>query len=388
MRRIRFSVQGLVILLAAAAIGAGALRADEAAGVISGDYVEARTADVYTGPCFANSEVNVAGREAVLAWRVTQGAWQGVSVAGLAVAAAIRVHATLGDPFGEPGPGRAAILVDERASPPQRDALVSFAHAMAGSLVDEIEGVHSVPITFTVAGAAVSLAAGELLALRTRGLNHGDHLCGNEEVYYPPLTETVAAVPAVTLEHAYRGPGLGMTWSSPGKRSAFVGRFARSEPPSQPPSGTVPAAVPPAAPPDPHAANKELVRRYIDEVLSAGKLEVLDQLLAADFEDSTPGAAKDLRGPDVVRRAQAKARTIFPEVHYTIEDLIAEGDRVAARYTVRARSQDSDNAPGKPIAVTGITIFRIAGGKIREAWIINDQIEMFQQLGYTLQPPQ
>jgi len=213
------------LLLVASLIGlALPLRAEP---VIMGDYLEARTADVYTGPCFANSEVNLAGREAVLAWRVTRGAWQGVSVDGLAVAAAVRVRATLGDPFGDRGPGHAVVVVDERATPAQRDALVAFAHAMAGDLLDDVTAIESAPIAVSVDGAAASVAAGGVLELRTRALNHGDHLCGNEEVYYPPLTATVTAVPAVTLAHAFRGPGLGMTWSSPGKRSAFVGRFAR-----------------------------------------------------------------------------------------------------------------------------------------------------------------
>lgn len=220
MRRSTF----ILPILLAITLSATPVRSSEPG--ITGDYLEARTADVYTGPCFANSEVNVAGREAVLAWRVTEGAWHGVPVAGLAVAAALRVQATLGDPFSDPGPGRAVIVVDERATPAQRDALVSFARAMGGNLLADVRSVESSPISFTVAGAAASLAAGGLLELRTRPLNHGDHLCGNEEVYYPPLTETVSAVPAVTLEHTFNGTGLGMTWSSPGKRSAFVGRFA------------------------------------------------------------------------------------------------------------------------------------------------------------------
>ncbi len=138
----------------------------------------------------------------------------------------------------------------------------------------------------------------------------------------------------------------------------------------------------------PMEANRALVRRYLAEVLSAGKLDLLDQLLAADFVDSTPGAPKDVRGPEVIRAAQQRAREIFPEVEYKVDDLIAEGDKVVARYTVRATSRGSGSAPGRPIEVTGITIFRIADGKIREAWIVNDQIEMFLQLGYTLQPPQ
>ena len=158
--------------------------------------------------------------------------------------------------------------------------------------------------------------------------------------------------------------------------------------PAQPPGDTpaAPAQPIPAAT-DQMSANKDLVRRYLSEVLSAGKLDVLDQLLAPDFVDSTPGAPKDVRGPEVIRAAQARARKIFPEVSYTVEDLIAEGDKVAARYTVRATGR-ADSGPGPKVEVTGITIFRIADGKIREAWIINDQIEMFLQLGYSLQPPQ
>jgi predicted ester cyclase len=147
-------------------------------------------------------------------------------------------------------------------------------------------------------------------------------------------------------------------------------------------------AEPPAAdrPIDPAAANKALVRRYLTDVLSAGHLEILDQILAADFVDSTPGADQSVRGPEVIRRSQQKARAIFPEVSYDVDDLIAEGDKVVARYTVRARTADTDQ-PGRAVEVTGITIFRIAEGRIREAWIINDQIELFKQLGYTLQPP-
>lgn len=137
---------------------------------------------------------------------------------------------------------------------------------------------------------------------------------------------------------------------------------------------------------DPTAANKALVRRYVNEILTAGRLEMLDQLLSPDFVDSTPGAP-DVRGPEVIRQSQQRARELFPEVEYKVDDLIAEGDKVVARYTVRATSKGSASEPGRPIEVTGVTIFRLADGKIREAWIVNDQVEMFLQLGFTLQPP-
>jgi Protein of unknown function (DUF1326) len=209
---------------------------------ISGDYLEARTSDIYTGPCFANAEVNLAGKEAIFAWRVRQGAWRGVPVDGLSVVAVVRAASTLGESAQSPLAARSVLLVDERADAAQKDALVGFAHEMGGDLLADVVAVESAPIQLSVesgspaghahGGAAglsgaASLRAGDRVELKTRGLNHGDHLCGNEEVYYPPLTATSEAVPAVTLVHAFRGGELGKIWSSPGKRSAFVGRFER-----------------------------------------------------------------------------------------------------------------------------------------------------------------
>ena len=150
----------------------------------------------------------------------------------------------------------------------------------------------------------------------------------------------------------------------------------------------LPGAARAAEPASGTDVNKALVRRYIDEVLSAGRLEVLDELVAADFADRTPGTPEDQKGPDVIRETQKRAREIFPQVRYTIDDLIAEGDKVVARYTVQAATKETESAPSRKVEVTGITIFRIAAGKIQEAWIINDQIEMFRQLGFTIEPPQ
>jgi hypothetical protein len=238
--------------LALLAAGPACLAAPVVSG-ISGDYLEARTSDVYTGPCFANSEVNLAGREAVFAWRVRQGAWKGVSIDGLSVVAVVRAASTLGDPTRSPLPAHSVVLVDERADAAQKQALVGLAHEMGGDLLSDVVAVESAPIELTVEAAGpevsadsapaghmgmghvaastlsgvASLTAGTEVELRTRALNHHDHLCGNEEVYYPPLTPSADAVPAVTLAHAFRGAELGKTWSSPGKRSAFVGHFER-----------------------------------------------------------------------------------------------------------------------------------------------------------------
>jgi predicted ester cyclase len=140
--------------------------------------------------------------------------------------------------------------------------------------------------------------------------------------------------------------------------------------------------------PDPVAANKALVNRYIDEVLSANRLDKLDELLTADFVDNTPGLATGEAGPAVIRNAQQRIRTLFPTVEYTIDDLIGEGDKVVARYTVRAATKEAEGVPVQKVRITGMTIFRIASGKIAETWIINDQVELYRQLGFTLQPPE
>lgn len=140
--------------------------------------------------------------------------------------------------------------------------------------------------------------------------------------------------------------------------------------------------------PDPLQANKALVRRYIEEVLSANRLEKLDEMLGPDFADSTPGALGSETGPDIIRAAQGRIRVLFPTVQYQIDELVAEGDKVAARYTVRAATKEEEGIPSQKVEITGMTLFRIAAGKIREVWIINDQMELYRQLGFTIQPPE
>src|SRR5438132_11981945 len=92
---------------------------------ISGDYLETRSADIYTGQCFANGEVNLVGNEAILAWHVQSGNWDGVPLEGLTVAAAVRANGTLGDPYEDPYPAKSVLLVDDQANPRQRAALRS-----------------------------------------------------------------------------------------------------------------------------------------------------------------------------------------------------------------------------------------------------------------------
>jgi hypothetical protein len=201
-----------------------------AAQQIHGDYLETRSADVYTGQCFANGEVNLVGNEAILAWHVRNGSWDGVPLDGLTVAAAVRAQGTLGDPYENPYPVKAVLLVDDQASDSQRAALINFARHMGNGLLKDVAQVVPVPMELAVSaehhGVAL-LRAGQFATVQTRSIGDQDHLCGNEVTFYPPLTQVAHSMPAVALTDSYRGPGLGVSWDLRGKRSAFVGMFVR-----------------------------------------------------------------------------------------------------------------------------------------------------------------
>ena len=216
------------IALAALVFVAGAVVSAHAA--VKGDYIEVRSADVYTGPCFANSEVGLEGKQAILAWRVRQGSWRGVNLDGLSVVAVVQANATLGDPYHNPYPAKAVLIIDQRASSRQRQALMEFAKSEAGALTRHVARVMQAPIQVQVGEGAnhgsVRMVAGNLARIETRSLCLGDHICGNEEVYYPPLTHVSHAMPAFTLQESFSGEGLGTVWNRQDTRSAFVGTFA------------------------------------------------------------------------------------------------------------------------------------------------------------------
>jgi hypothetical protein len=165
-----------------------------------------------------------------MAWQVEKGSWTGVKLDGLAVAAAVRARATLGDPYGDPYPAQSVLMVDKAASPEQRKALIAFAQHEGGRLLENVVRVDYVPVVLDMPadpheGNAV-LRAGHLAAILTRPLSHHDHICGNESNYYPPLTNVDHAMSAVALTDEFQGEGLDSKWSSHGRRSAYLGTFA------------------------------------------------------------------------------------------------------------------------------------------------------------------
>jgi len=196
---------------------------------INGNYIEARTADVFTGPCFANGEAEQVGREAVFGWQISKGEWRGVNLAGLAVVGVVRTEHTIGLTSEPVNPAKAVLIVDQSANSEQRLALMSFARQMSGDLLKDVVKVDYAPIQLSLENGnihgAAKLTAGSLAEIRTRAMSAADHVCGNEEVWYEPLTKLEHAMPTYTLENSYTGDGLGTTWHNRFKRSGFVGTF-------------------------------------------------------------------------------------------------------------------------------------------------------------------
>ena len=132
--------------------------------------------------------------------------------------------------------------------------------------------------------------------------------------------------------------------------------------------------------------NVTVIRRWFEEVWNRGREEAIDELfdeegVAHGLADET-GAA--LRGPTGFRPFFRRFREAFPEMEVVVEDTVSEGDKVAARCTVRGRHRGDTlgfKATDSPVAFDGICIVRVRGGKIVEAWNNFDFMSMFQQLG-------
>lgn len=136
--------------------------------------------------------------------------------------------------------------------------------------------------------------------------------------------------------------------------------------------------------------NKATMRKGIEEVWNRGNFDVADDIIARDFVAHTPGLDDDIHGPEGVKQYIGALRAAFPDLHFTIEDQIAEEDRVVARWVARGTHQEPYNGmppTGNHVEVSGITINRLANGKVVEGWMHVDRLSLLQQLG-ALQAPQ
>jgi Protein of unknown function (DUF1326) len=219
----------LLLLSAVAAFAATPMPATPTAGPeVRGQYVEARTCDVFTGACFANADTGLTGKNAVLAWKVESGAVGTTRVDGLGVVAVVAARDTLG--LKQSAPAKAVVIVDEKATAAQRQALVEFVKAQTGDLIKDVVAVHAAEVDLNICpcagNACATLTAGKAkIATRCLDPNH-DKGCGNECDFYPPLAKGVSAKAAMATEHTYSGKEFNETWSDADRRGAYVGSFA------------------------------------------------------------------------------------------------------------------------------------------------------------------
>jgi steroid delta-isomerase-like uncharacterized protein len=130
--------------------------------------------------------------------------------------------------------------------------------------------------------------------------------------------------------------------------------------------------------------NKTIVRRLFEELWNKGNLPVADELIAPTYTHHDAATSDVGRGPESEKKRVTMYRTAFADFRLTIEDIIAEGETVMARWSCRGTHKGDLNgiAPtGKQFAISGVTVARVANGKIVEGWVNWDALSLMQQLG-------
>lgn len=213
--------------LTLAALAVTIVAAPASAAGLTGQYVEARTCDVFTAACFANAEINLGGKNAILGWKIDQGCFDNIRLDGLGVVAILATSDTLG--LKQTAAGKAVLIVDSKANRDQREALIRFVKRQAGDLVSNVVEVQSAPVDVTLCqckeGGCARLQAGKA-RIETRCIDQlHDKGCGNDTAFYPPLAKDVKATIAMAVESSYTGTGFRQTWSESLRRGAYVGTF-------------------------------------------------------------------------------------------------------------------------------------------------------------------
>jgi len=128
--------------------------------------------------------------------------------------------------------------------------------------------------------------------------------------------------------------------------------------------------------------NKAQIRRVIEEVYNRGDLGVVDELAASDLV--IHASSQEIHGREGAKQYVAALRAGFPDLHFTVQDQIAEGDKVVTRWTARGTHRgEFQNVPatGREIRLVGADIDRVIGGKVVECWAHVDELGLMRQLG-------
>ena len=189
---------------------------------LRGDYVEVRTASVFAGACHYNGEVVTTGRDAMMAWNVTSGKWQGMDLTGVRVLAIVSADANLSE-------GNAArqseIIVDSAASRTQALAMVNALKEKYSASLGKVVEVRSAPISFERNGRTYAVVTNEA-AINVEAMPN-DLCCKMPNlVWYTPLVGLENRKVGYTSKALYSGKVVGEPWSRSSENSAFYGSFS------------------------------------------------------------------------------------------------------------------------------------------------------------------
>lgn len=189
---------------------------------LRGDYVEVRTASVFAGACHYNGEVTTTGRDAMMAWNVTSGKWQGVDLTGVRVLAIVSSEANLSDKGAD---RQSEVIIDSGATRTQSMAMMNALKDKYGPSLGRIVSVRTAPITFVRSGRTFEVAA-DNAAINVEGMPN-DLCCKMPNlVWYTPLVGLENRKVGYTKKAQYAGNTVSDSWERSGENSAFYGSFA------------------------------------------------------------------------------------------------------------------------------------------------------------------
>ena len=215
----RFSIVAAVLITCAVAV-VFTSRAEHTA--VKGDYVEVRTASVFTGACHFNGEVVTTGREAIMAWNFASGRWNGTDIGGMKAIAVVSSDANLENVGAA---RRSEIILDNAANHDQKVAMLEALKNKYAATLGEIVSVRSAPISFKHEGKTYQVAGNEA-AIKVEAMPN-DLCCRQPNlVWYSPLVQLSGRKVGYTLKAVYSGNTVGDAWERDGENSAFYGSFA------------------------------------------------------------------------------------------------------------------------------------------------------------------
>ncbi len=212
----------IISLVLVACVGAVALSSQAESTSVKGDYVEVRTASVFAGACHYNGEVTTTGRDALMAWNVTSGSWNGIDLAGLRAIAVVSASDNLSNLKAE---RRAELILDQSASHAQRVAMLNTIKSRYAASLGEIISVRSAAISFKHEAQTYEVSSPEA-AINVEAMPN-DLCCRMPNlVWYDPLVPLGQRKVGYTVKALYAGRTVGETWERAAENSAFYGTFS------------------------------------------------------------------------------------------------------------------------------------------------------------------